>query len=150
MEKIKKIRELTGAGVMDVKRALDESGQDEKKALEILKVRGIEKAQKKSDRETSQGLVDAYVHLGKVGCLVEVNCETDFVARNEDFKKFVHEIALQAASSEAKNVEELLNEPYFRDGDKTIHDLVHAIIQKTGENIKVKKFAKFVLGEEDK
>lgn len=147
MEKIKKIRELTGAGVMDVKRALDEANQDEKKALEILRAKGIEKAEKKSDRATTQGLVDSYIHLGKVGCLVEVNCETDFVARNEDFKKFVHEITLQVASSEALGVDELLDEFYFREPNKKVQELLHDIIQKTGENIKIKRFVKFVLGE---
>lgn len=147
MEKIKKIRELTGAGVMDIKRALDEAKQNEKKALEILRAKGVEKAEKKSDRTTMQGLVDSYIHLGKVGCLVEVNCETDFVARNEDFKKFVHEIALQVASSEATSVDELLDELYFREPDKKIRQLLQDIIQKTGENIKIKRFVRFTLGE---
>ena len=147
MEQIKKIRELTGAGVMDVKRALDEAKGDEKKALEILKAHGMKKAEKRSERQTTQGLVDCYIHLNKVGCMVEVNCETDFVARNDDFKNFVHELTLQVASSEAKEVEALLDEPYFKEPEKTVRDLLQSVIAKTGENIKVKRFVKYILGE---
>ena len=146
MEKIKKLRNKTGAGVMDVKRALDEARGDEKKAEEILKARGAQIVENKSSRETSQGLIDCYLHLGKVGVLVEVNCETDFVARNEEFRTFVHEIALQVATSEVKNVDELLGEPYFKDPTKTIEDLLKAAIAKIGENIKVKRFVKYTLG----
>ena len=146
MEKIKKLRNKTGAGVMDVKRALDEARGDEKKAEEILKARGAQIVEKKSSRETSQGLIDCYLHLGKVGVLVEVNCETDFVARNEEFRTFVHEIALQVATSEVKNVDELLGEPYFKDPTKTIEDLLKTVIAKIGENIKVKRFVKYTLG----
>ena len=131
---------------MDVKRALDEARGDEKKAEEILKARGAQIVEKKSSRETSQGLIDCYLHLGKVGVLVEVNCETDFVARNEEFRTFVHEIALQVATSEVKNVDELLGEPYFKDPTKTIEDLLKTVIAKIGENIKVKRFVKYTLG----
>jgi len=146
MEKIKKLREKTGAGVMDIKKALDEAGGDEKKAEELLKARGVEIAEKKSERATSNGLVDCYLHLGKVGAMVEVNCETDFVARNEDFKEFVHEVALQVASSDAETVEDLLKEEYFKEPGTTIADLLQNAIQKTGENIKIKRFTKFTLG----
>ena len=100
MEKLKELREKTGAGVMDIKKALDEAGGDMEKAEKILRERGAMIAEKKADRLAAQGLIDGYVHLGKIGVLVEVNCETDFVARNEDFKKFVHEISLQVAQSE--------------------------------------------------
>ncbi len=147
MEKLKKLREKTGAGVMDIKKALDEAGGDEKKAEKILKARGIEIVEKKSNRATSQGLIDSYVHFGKIGVLVEVNCETDFVARNEHFKKFVHEVALQAASSEAKTVEALLKEEYFKQPGTTIGDLLKETIAKIGENIKIKRFVKYSLGE---
>lgn len=146
MEDIKALREKTGAGVMDVKRALDEAKGDVKKAEELLKARGLEIADKKSSREMSQGLIDSYIHLGKIGVLVEVSCETDFVARNDDFKSFVHEIALQVAQSESESVEDLLKEESFKDPSKTIDDLVKAAIAKTGENIKIKRFCKFALG----
>ena len=145
---LKQIREKTGAGVMEIKKALDEANGDVARAEEIIKVRGVEIAAKKSERATSQGLIDTYIHLGKIGVLVELNCETDFVARNDDFKKFAHEVSLQVASSEAKDVNGLLKEPYFKDESKTIQDLLTDVIAKTGENIKIKRFVKFVLGEE--
>jgi len=148
MEKIKELREKTGAGVMDVKKALDEANGDVKAAEKILQKRGAMIAEKKADRATASGLVDSYVHLGKIGVLVEVNCETDFVARNEDFKKFVHEVALQVAQSEAEKVEDLLKEVYFREPEKIIDDLLKEIIGKIGENIKIKRFVKFTLGKE--
>ena len=147
MEKIKKLREKTGAGVMEIKKALDEAGGDEKKTQDILKKRGVAIAEKKAERVTSQGLVDSYIHLGKIGVLVEVNCETDFVARNENFKEFVHEIALHVAASDAKSVSELLIEKYFRDETTTIEELLHETIAKIGENIKIKRFEKYVLGK---
>lgn len=146
-EKIKELREKTGAGVMDVKKALDEANGDVKEAEKILAKRGAMIAAKKADRETANGLIDSYVHLGKIGVLVEVNCETDFVARNIEFKKFVHELALQVAQSESETVETLLKEPYFRDETKTIDDMLKQIIGKIGENIKIKRFIKFTLGE---
>jgi elongation factor Ts len=145
MEKIKELREKTGAGVMDIKKALDESNGDMEKAEKILRTRGAIIAEKKADRATAQGLVDGYIHLGKIGVLVEVNCETDFVARNEDFKKFVHEVALQAAQSEVETVEDLLKEDYFREPGKTIDDLLKEMIGKIGENIKIKRFVRLSL-----
>ncbi len=147
MEKIKELREKTGAGVMDIKKALDEANGDAAKAEELLKARGAMIAEKKADRETAQGLIDSYVHLGKIGVLVEVNCETDFVARNEDFKKFVHELALQVAQSESETVEDLLKEEYFRSADQKVDDLLKEQIGKIGENIKIKRFVKYTLGE---
>lgn len=147
MEKIKQLREKTGAGIMDIKKALDEAKYDIIKAEELLKARGAEVAEKKSTRATGQGLIDCYIHMGKIGVMVEVNCETDFVARNDEFKKFVHEVTLQAATTEAENVEDLLKEDYFKDPGKTIDNLLKEAIQKTGENIKIKRFVKFVLGK---
>lgn len=146
-EKIMKLREETGAGIMDVKRALDEAKGDEKKAREILKAKGLEIAQKKSERATCAGLIDSYVHLGKLGVLVEVQCETDFVAKTDEFKAFVHEVALQVANSDVKDVKALLKEEYFKDPSKTIQDMLHETITKTGENIKIAKFVKIKLGE---
>lgn len=148
MEQVKALREKTGAGVMAVKKALDDAKGDEKEAEKLLKKRSVEIVAKKAERATSQGLIEAYVHLGKIGVLVEINCETDFVARNDEFKAFTHEIALQAATSEAKDVVGLLKEVYFKDPSKTVEDLLTDAIAKTGENIKIKRFVKFVLGEE--
>lgn len=147
IDKIKNLRNKTGAGVMDVKKALDEAGGDEKKAATIIKKQGLGKAKKRSERDTAQGLVDSYIHLGKIGVLVEVNCETDFVARNKEFQEFVHEVALQVAQSEAKNVEDLLKEEYFKDPNRTVDDLLKEIITKTGENVKVGRFVKYLLGK---
>lgn len=146
MEKVKALREKTGAGVMDVKKALDDAKGDAKEAEKLLKERTVEIVAKKSERTTSQGLIDSYIHLGKIGVLVEINCETDFVARNEQFKAFAHEVALQAAVTDAKDVDGLLKEIYFKDPAKTTQDLLNEAIAKTGENIKIKRFVKFELG----
>lgn len=146
IDKIKDLRKSTGAGVMDIKKALDEVGGDVEKASKLLKKQGFNKAEKKSGRKTEQGIIDAYVHLGRIGVLVEVNCETDFVARNEDFKNFVHEVALQIAQSSTQDVDSLLKEEYFRNPEQTINDLLRDIIVKTGENIRIKRFSRFILG----
>lgn len=148
LEQIKELREKTGAGIMECRRALEEANGEIKKAEKILLERGIEKAEKKEGRATSQGLVDAYVHGGgKIGVLVEVSCETDFVARTDDFKKLTHELCLQIASMEPKTVEVLLAQPYIRDASMTVLDLVKSTIGKLGENIVVKRFTRMTLGE---
>lgn len=147
IDKIKNLRDKTGAGVMDIKKALDEAGGEEKKAVAIIRKQGLGKAEKRLGRETAQGIVDSYVHLGKIGVLVEVNCETDFVARNDKFREFVHEVTLQVAQSEARNVGGLLKEEYFKDPSRTIDDLLKEIIVKTGENIKIGRFVKYSLGK---
>ena len=117
VEQIKSLREKTGMGVMDVRKALEESGGDEKKASDLLKKWGIAKAEKKSDRETHAGSVFSYIHgEGKVGVLLELLCETDSVARTEDFKKLAHELSLQISSMNPKDVKSLLNQEYIRDG----------------------------------
>lgn len=137
---IKKLREETGASISDCSKALEESKGDYDKAIEWLKKRGIEKAEKKADRETNQGLVESYIHQnGKVGAMVEILCETDFVARTDDFKKLSHEIAMQVASMNPKNVDELLKQEYIRDTSVTISDLIKQHIGKLGENIVVKE-----------
>ncbi|OQA53008.1 MAG: Elongation factor Ts [candidate division WS2 bacterium ADurb.Bin280] len=147
MEKVRALREKTGAGVMDVKKALDDAKGDEKEAEKLLKERSVEIVAKKSERETSQGLIESYVHLGKIGVLVEINCETDFVARNDEFKAFAHEIALQIATSEASEVDQLLEEEYFKEPGKIMRSLLDEVIAKTGENIRIQRFTRYVLGE---
>lgn len=144
---LKKLREETSAGVADCRQALEDAGGDYKKAKDLLMKRGLEKAAKKEGKETSQGIVESYVHGGKVGVLVEVRSETDFVARNEEFKKLAHEIALQVAAMDPTNVEELLKSPYIRDASLTIGELVKQTIAKVGENITVAKFTRIALGE---
>jgi elongation factor Ts len=159
---VKELRELTGAGIMDCKRALIEAGGNREKALEILREQGLERAEKKSTRVASQGLVESYVHGGgRIGVLVEVNCETDFVARTEDFRALVHDIAMQIAAQNPRflSLEEvpegeeispeqdvLLEQPFIKNPGKTIAALVTDAVAKIGENIKVRRFARFELG----
>lgn len=148
LEKIKQLREKTGISIADCRFALEEANGDLKKAEEILKSRGLEKAAKKADRVVSAGLVDTYVHLGgKVASMVEVACETDFVAKTDDFKNLTHEIAMQIAAMDPKDVNDLLKQEYIRDSSLNIENLVKHAIAKLGENIKVKRFIRFELGE---
>lgn len=148
IDQIKKLREETGAAVLDCRRALEENQGDLKKAVAWLRKRGIEKAEKKADRETSQGLVEAYIHAtGKVGAMVELLCETDFVARNEEFKNLARELAMQVAAMNPKNVAELLKQEYIRDNAKTVGDLIKEAITKLGENIVVGRFERLEVGK---
>lgn len=141
---LKKLREETAAGVSDCRRALEESNGDYRKALEWLKKHGIEKASKKEGRETSQGIIDSYVHAnGRIGVLTELLCETDFVAKTEEFKNLAHEISMQIASMNPKDVSTLLEQEYIRDPSQKIQDLIKSAIGKLGENIKVAKFTRF-------
>ena len=147
LEDLKKLREDTKAGVSDCRQALEDANGDYAKAKKLILERGLEKADKKSGKETSQGLIESYVHGGRVGVLVELRCETDFVARTDDFKKLAHEIALQVASMEPKNVKELLVGAYIRDASLTMEALVKQTIAKVGENITIAKFTRIELGE---
>jgi elongation factor Ts len=161
---IKDLRDKTGAGVMDCKKALLEAKGNLEKAAEILNERGIALARKKAERVADQGVIEAYVHPGgRIGVLVEVNCETDFVARTDEFKELAHNLALQIAAmcpqfispEEIKQETEteidaktacLLLQPYIKDPEKTVQDLVTEAIAKVGENIKVRRFTRFELG----
>lgn len=140
-ETIKQLRERTNLSIMECKRALEEAGGDESKALKILGKKGKEKALKKSTREAKQGLVESYIHNNeKLGVILELNCETDFVARNEEFKKTAHEIAMHIAALNPKDLEELLSQPFIKDEQKTVGDLISEAVAKLGENIKIGKF----------
>jgi elongation factor Ts len=193
IEKIKQLREETAAGMMDVKNALEEAGGDLEGARLVLRERGQALAAKKSSREASEGLIDAYIHFnGRVGVLVEVNCETDFVARTPEFREFAHNVALHVASSQpqplavspedipAEEVEEerrivekqvaemgkpeeiasrivegrmqkwvseraLLTQPFVKDLDKTVGDLLQETVQKVGENVVVRRFTRYAI-----
>ena len=147
IDDIKKLRETTGAGIADCKEALTVSKGDLKKALMWLKQKGLDKAAKKSAREVKAGLIETYSHNGQVGVLVELLCETDFVAHTSDFKNLAHELALQVASMNPQNLEELLAQEYIRDGSLTVKGLIKSVIGKLGENIKVGKFCRVALGE---
>lgn len=194
---IKALREKTGAGMMECKAALTESEGNEEKAIEILRKRGLATATKKSGRVAAEGLVDSYIHAGgKIGVLVEVNCETDFVARGEEFRNFVHdlamhvaaaepryttkeevpaevldkerEIALDQAKQDPKNANKpqqvldkivegrlskfyqeacLMEQPFVKDQNITVSQLVTSMVAKTGENVKVRRFVRFKMGE---
>ncbi|OGY24867.1 MAG: translation elongation factor Ts [Candidatus Woykebacteria bacterium RBG_13_40_7b] len=147
-ELIKKLREETGAPVMQCREALVESGGDLEKAKKILKKLGLETASKVAERATKEGLIETYVHTnGKIAAVVEVQCETDFVTRLDEFKNLAHELAMQVASMDPKSVEKLLEQEYIRDPSKKVKDLVDELIAKLKENIVVKRIARFELGE---
>lgn len=161
---IKELREATGAGVMDAKRALEEAQGDVSKAKAILREKGVAAAAKRADRETSNGVVESYIHAGgRIGVLVEVNCETDFVANTEDFRQLARNVAMQVAAMNPQLIsaderagnpqlegsdEELclLSQPFIRDGSRTIQTLVSDTVAKTGENIRIRRFVRFELG----
>ena len=159
---IKELRDQSGAGIMDCRSALLDTEGDMEKALQVLKEKGILKAQKKAERATSQGLIEAYIHTaGRIGAMIEVNCETDFVARTDEFKELAHSLAMQVAAQspqfiseeevpEGANIEPqaacLLLQPYIKNPDKTVQDIIIETIVTVGENIKVSRFARFELG----
>jgi len=154
-EQIKELREKTGAGIMECKRALDEGGSIDA-AQKLLKEWGLALAEKKAGREAGQGVIDSYVHAGRIGALVELNCETDFVARTDDFKTLAREIAMQVAATNPTRltVDEpspdgdvpLLDQPYIRDPGKTVQDLLNETVARVRENIVIRRFARFELG----
>lgn len=147
IEDIKKLRQDSGAGVADCKEALKESSGDMEKAKEYLRKKGFEKAAKKGDRVVKAGVVETYSHSGKVGVLVELLCETDFVAKLEDFKNLAHELSLQIASMNPASVEELLAQEYIRDNTLTVDQLIKSVSGKVGENIQVGRFERIALGK---
>lgn len=144
LKALKQLRDETSASIADCRLALDETNGDFKKALEWIKKRSVEKAEKKAGRETGQGIVEAYIHAGgKVGVLIELLCETDFVAKTDDFKNLAREIGMQVAAMNPTDVDELLRQDYIRDGSLTIEKLIKGIVGKLGENIIIKKFVRF-------
>lgn len=149
IEAIKQLREQTGAGVMAARKALDEANGNLEKAKEVIFKAGLAKAEKKSDREAKSGFIYSYIHGNqKVGVLLELNCETDFVAKTDEFVKLANEISLQIAGMNPANVEELLEQDYIRDTSMTIQELIKSVIGKLGENITLRRFSRFELGEE--
>jgi len=138
---VKKLRQDIGAGVMECKKAIVEAKGDLKKAKEIISKKGLAKAEKKAERETDQGWVASYTHsTGRVGVVVELLCETDFVSRGEDFQALAKEICLQIAAMNPKDEKELLSQDYIRDPSKKINGLIKELIGKLGENIRLGKF----------
>lgn len=146
IEAIKKLRQDSAASIADCKEALEESKGDFEKAKIILKKKGLNRAGTKAARAVKSGLVEVYSHGGKVGVLVEVLCETDFVAKTEDFKSLSHELALQIASMNPQSVDELLSQDYIRDNILTVDELIKSVIGKLGENIQIGRFERIALG----
>lgn len=163
---VKELRDQSGAGVMECRSILIETEGDIEKALQTLREKGLARAEKKSQRVTAEGLVEAYVHTGgRIGAMVEVNCETDFVARTDEFKELAHQLAMQVVAMSPRfiSVEEipegsdidpaadcLLSQPYIKDQAKTVQDIITETIARVGENIKVRRFARFELGDQDR
>ncbi|NQW17255.1 MAG: translation elongation factor Ts [Chloroflexi bacterium] len=160
---VKELRDRTGAGVMDAKKALEQADGDQSKAEELLKEHGLADAAKRAGRETSEGLVQSYIHPGsRIGTLVEVNCETDFVARTDEFQELTKSLAMQIAAMSPKYIdrdsvpddeenvpdeEVLLTQAYIRDPSISVNELIQQVNAKTGENIKIRRFERFALGE---
>ena len=148
VDQIRKLREKTGAPVVRTKKVLEEVKGDEKKAEKILKKEGFEKAAKRSGRATEQGVIATYNHHNqKVVAVVELFCETDFVARNDLFKELAHDLAMQAASMKAEDAKELEKQDYIKDPSKKVSELVKDVIAKTGENIRIGRVIRVELGE---
>ena len=162
-DRVKELREQSGAGIMECRNVLLEVTGDMEKALQLLKERSLLKAEKKKNRVTSQGLIEAYIHAGgRIGAMVEVNCETDFVARTDEFKELTHNLAMQVAAippqfiSQEEALERddldhqadcLLQQPYIKDPTISVQDLINQTIARVGENIRVSQFSRFELGD---
>jgi elongation factor Ts len=161
-DEIKRLRDETQAGVMDCKRALEQSEGDVQKAKKILYDQGVSKMEKRADREASQGVIESYIHQGRIGAMVEINAETDFVARNDAFRELARNVAMQVASMNPKYLTKeevpadevappqdvaLLEMAFIRDPAKSIQDLVNDVRVKTGENVRIRRFARFELGK---
>lgn len=145
-ELVRQLREKTGASIMDCKKALEDTKGDEAKATKILREKDKLTAMKKSERTANQGIIEAYVHTNaKIGVLLELKCETDFVARNSEFKELAHDIAMHIAGMDSKDAETLLGEPFVKNSEMTVRALIESKIGKIGENIKVGRFVRFEL-----
>jgi len=144
-ELIQKLREVTGGGVMECKKALEEAGGDFDKAVVIIHERGSAKAEKRKDRSTGAGVLQSYIHNERVGVLFELRSETDFVARSDEFRTLAKELAMQVAAMDPSNEEELMKQPYIKDESKTVEDLVSGVMARTGENVKIGRFCRYEL-----
>jgi len=162
--RVRELRDQSGAGIMDCRKALLEAQGDTEKALQILQQQGLLRAKKKAERSTNQGVIEAYIHAGgRIGAMVEVNCETDFVARTDEFKELAHHLAMQVAAMnpqftsreevpEGSDIDPqvacLLLQPDIRHSDRSVQDTIAETIARVGENIKVSRFARFELGSQ--
>jgi len=148
LQDVQKLREKTKCGVMDCRQALAESGGDMVKAEKWLKEKGIRSAAKRAERETAEGVLETYSHQnGRIVAVVELVCETDFVAKNEEFTRLAHEVAMQVAAMSPKNIDELSGQQWIKDDKTTIDELVKETAGKIGENVKIRRIARFEMGE---
>jgi len=149
MDEIKKLRKETGARIMDCKKALEESKGDYKKALEVVEEKGLARAEKNADRETKAGYVASYVHNnGQVASLVEIVCETDFVAKNDEFVTMARDIAMHVTAMNPENVKDLLEQEFIRDASVTIAMMLKSLSGKIGEKMVITRFVRYEIGEE--
>lgn len=142
---IQKLREITGAGIVDCKKALESANNDLDAAVKIIQERGFIIAEKKSSRVTGAGYLESYIHNGRVGVLMELRCETDFVAHSDPFKELARNLVMHIAAMNPQNTEELLRQPYVKDESVSVENLIKNVIAKVGENIKVEKFCRYEL-----
>ena len=146
LDKIKKLREQTGTGVVEIKKALEEAKGDEEEAVKILRERGQEKAFKKSDRSTNEGIIASYIHSNRrVGAIIELLCETDFVARNNEFETLARDIVMHIAAMNPENNAALLSQPFVKNPEQTVEELIMEKIAKIGENIRIGSFYRLEL-----
>jgi len=147
LTQLKALREQTQAPLHECRSALAAAHGDLAQATAILRARGRTLAAKRADKTTAEGCVEAYAHLGKIGVLVEINCETDFVAKTEEFRAFCTDVALQVAACPPTSVEQLLSQPFIKNESLTIRDHLDSLVAKTGEKILIRRFARFQLGD---
>ncbi|HSX18328.1 MAG TPA: translation elongation factor Ts [Candidatus Saccharimonadales bacterium] len=147
IDEIRRLRELTGVGITDAKQALVDASGDFDKALAEMRKKGLTKAEKRGEREARAGLIGTYSHDGRIGVVIEVNCETDFVAKTDEFKELVKDLTLHIAATEAEDVDELLGQPFVKNPEISVADYVKEHIAKLGENIVVRRFSRMALGE---
>lgn len=139
-EAVQKLREATGAGVMDCRKALIDAEGDFDKAKAIIGEKGLAKMEKRADRETGAGLIESYIHNERIGVLLDVRAETDFVVRSEPFHELAHDLAMHIAAVGPENVDELLTQPFVKDESKTVKDVIGEVVAQVGENVSVHKF----------
>lgn len=144
-EQIQKLRELTGAGVVECQKALLDSGGDIEKAVAFIHERGLARAEKRKDRETGAGLLESYLHNERVAVLLELRSETDFVARSQDFKELAHNLAMQIVAMEPADIDDLLKQMYIKDESIRVEDLIKRVASKFGENVKIARFCRYEL-----
>ncbi|MEK9186153.1 MAG: translation elongation factor Ts [Patescibacteria group bacterium] len=145
VNEIQRLREATGAGIMDCKKALNEAKGDFDTAVKIINERGLVKAENKADRATGAGILESYIHNGRVGVLLDLRCETDFVVRSEPFRELAHELVMQIAAMNPAEPADLLKQPYIKDPTIIVENLIKSLIAKVGENIRVEKFCRYEL-----